>query len=98
MTRLLAATLLLAGCARTANPPSVASAGAGDEALVASASSGGDTPADAEEAATRSATMVPGAEVPEFPSQDADRWLNGTPFTLASARGNVVLVESWHRT
>ena len=38
-----------------------------------------------------------GEEPPEFPSTDANRWVNGTPTTLASLRGNVVLVESWHR-
>jgi hypothetical protein len=34
---------------------------------------------------------------PEFPSQDAERWLGGAPTTLAKLRGDVVLVEAWSR-
>jgi hypothetical protein len=33
---------------------------------------------------------------PEPPAQ-ADHWVNGKPLSLAEARGNVVLVEAWHR-
>jgi hypothetical protein len=42
-------------------------------------------------------TREVGEEVPEFQSTDSARWVNGAPFTFASARGDVVLVESWHR-
>jgi hypothetical protein len=38
-----------------------------------------------------------GEQPPDFPSQDPNRWVNGQAFTLASAHGDVVLVESWHR-
>lgn len=38
-----------------------------------------------------------GEAPPEFPSVDPNRWVNGTPTTLASLHGDVVLVESWHR-
>jgi hypothetical protein len=43
------------------------------------------------------ANAAPDAAPPEFPSLDGSRWLNGAPASLASLRGNVVLVESWHR-
>jgi hypothetical protein len=33
----------------------------------------------------------------DFPSHDPDRWVNGAPFSLHDAHGDVVLVESWHR-
>jgi len=33
---------------------------------------------------------------PEIPSTDPESWI-GAPTTLASLRGNVVLVEAWHR-
>ncbi len=33
---------------------------------------------------------------PELPDQ-ADRWVNGSPVTFAAAKGDVVLVEAWHR-
>ncbi len=33
--------------------------------------------------------------VPEFPNQDANRWVNGAPATLESHRGAPVLIESW---
>ena len=46
--------------------------------------------------AAPSVTAV-GEVPPEFPSIDPNRWVNGAPTTLASARGDVVLVESWHR-
>ena len=35
--------------------------------------------------------------VPEFASRDAEHWVNGQPTMLADLRGNVVLIESWHR-
>jgi hypothetical protein len=34
--------------------------------------------------------------LPELPAQ-ADHWVNGAPLSLAEAKGNVVLVEAWHR-
>ncbi len=37
-----------------------------------------------------------GREVPDFP-QDAASFVNGEPFSLVAARGDVVLVETWHR-
>jgi hypothetical protein len=34
--------------------------------------------------------------VPDFPSGDPGRWVNGTPESLGALRGTVVLIESWH--
>lgn len=34
--------------------------------------------------------------VPEIPDQ-ADRWVNGKALSFAAAKGDVVLVEAWHR-
>jgi hypothetical protein len=34
--------------------------------------------------------------VAEFPV-NADAWVNGQPFSFAAAKGDVVLVEAWHR-
>ncbi len=33
--------------------------------------------------------------LPDFPSTEANRWVNGAPSTLASLRGEVVLIEAW---
>jgi len=33
--------------------------------------------------------------LPDFPSTDAARWVNGAPAPLASLRGEVVLIEAW---
>jgi hypothetical protein len=33
--------------------------------------------------------------IPEFVSQDASRWVNGSPTALAAARGGVVFIEGW---
>jgi hypothetical protein len=75
---------LLAGCS---------AGGAAAQTRAASATtSGGTAPA----LATADSPYV-GQTAPEFPSTDPSRWVNGAPFTLASARGSVVLVESWHR-
>jgi hypothetical protein len=41
-------------------------------------------------------TRPPGREVPVFP-QDPAGFVNGAPFSLVAARGDVVLVETWHR-
>ena len=43
-----------------------------------------------------SASQPAGAVLPELPVADATRWVNGSPQTLAAARGSVVLVEVWH--
>lgn len=37
------------------------------------------------------------AAIPELPSKP-DAWINGAATTFAAAKGNVVLVELWHRT
>jgi hypothetical protein len=37
------------------------------------------------------------ALAPEFPSQDAQRWLGGPPTSLSKLEGDVVLVEAWSR-
>ena len=34
--------------------------------------------------------------VPEFPSADPSRWVNGAPTRLADNRGQVMLIEVWH--
>jgi hypothetical protein len=36
--------------------------------------------------------------VPDFPSLAGERWANGAPTSLASLRGNVIVVEAWHPT
>ena len=33
--------------------------------------------------------------LPDFPSVDAARWVNGVPAPLASLRGEAVLIEAW---
>jgi hypothetical protein len=33
--------------------------------------------------------------IPEFVSQEASRWVNGQPASLAAARGEVVFIEGW---
>jgi hypothetical protein len=35
-------------------------------------------------------------DVPDFPSQEPARWVNGAPVRLADARGQVLLIEVWH--
>ena len=39
---------------------------------------------------------LPAKAIPEFTSLDANRWVNGPPTSLASARGEVVILEAWH--
>jgi hypothetical protein len=34
-------------------------------------------------------------QLPEFPSTDRARWVNGLPSPLASHRGEVVFIEAW---
>lgn len=37
------------------------------------------------------------SSVADFSSQESTSWVNGTPISLAEARGkNVVLIEAWH--
>lgn len=36
--------------------------------------------------------------VPDFSSLGPERWVNGSPTSLAALRGNVVLIEAWHPT
>jgi hypothetical protein len=43
------------------------------------------------------AEEVSGPAAPEFPSHDPARWVGGAPVSMASLRGQVVLVEVWHR-
>jgi hypothetical protein len=33
--------------------------------------------------------------LPDFPSTDVARWVNGAPAPLASLRGEVVFIEAW---
>ena len=33
--------------------------------------------------------------VPDFASQEASRWVNGAPVSIAAARGEVVFIEGW---
>jgi len=35
--------------------------------------------------------------VADFPADKAGSWVNGAPFSFAAAKGDVVLVEAWHR-
>jgi hypothetical protein len=35
------------------------------------------------------------ALLPDFPSNDAAAWANGTPMRLAEQRGHPVLIEAW---
>lgn len=39
--------------------------------------------------------VADGAVLPEAP-QDAARWVNGEPVSIAGARGQVLFVEGWH--
>jgi hypothetical protein len=39
---------------------------------------------------------LPAKSIPEFSSLDAGRWVNGAPTSLASVRGQVVVLEGWH--
>lgn len=34
-------------------------------------------------------------QLPDFPSTDATRWVNGEPTPLAKLRGEVVFIEAW---
>lgn len=43
------------------------------------------------------AAVESGPVVPELGSTEASSWVNGAPITFASARGSVVLVETWDR-
>jgi hypothetical protein len=52
-------------------------------------------PADG--AAASAAVADAGPLVPEFSSKDANHWVNGAPAMLSPMRGDVVLVEAWHR-
>jgi hypothetical protein len=33
--------------------------------------------------------------VPDFPTADGKRWVNGGPTTLAAQRGQPILIEAW---
>lgn len=44
-----------------------------------------------------SSAVAEAPPVEDFPSTDAKAWVNGAPRPLAAARGDVVLVEVWHR-
>ena len=41
--------------------------------------------------------VAAGELVADFPSTDADVWVNGAAVKLGDLRGDVVLVEAWHR-
>jgi len=47
-------------------------------------------------AAVSATPEAPGQVLPEFSSSDPAYWVNGAPSPLASLRGSVVLIESWH--
>jgi hypothetical protein len=42
--------------------------------------------------------QVEAVAVPEFPSLDQARWMNGEPRPMAKSRGHVVLLEGWSPT
>ena len=44
-----------------------------------------------------SGAVSSGEAAAEFPSTDASYWVNGAPVKLGELRGDVVLVEAWHR-
>ena len=44
-----------------------------------------------------SGPVAAGEIVAEFPSTDANVWVNGSAVKLGDLRGDVVLVEAWHR-
>lgn len=57
-------------------------------------------PGGAGEVATKPSTVAAGSRGPlvdDFPSKDGSAWVNGAPLSISDARGDVVLVESWHR-
>ena len=41
--------------------------------------------------------VAAGEAAVEFPSTDANVWVNGAAVKLGDLRGDVVLVEAWHR-
>jgi hypothetical protein len=41
--------------------------------------------------------VAAGEAVVDFPSTDANVWVNGSAVKLGDLRGDVVLVEAWHR-
>ena len=44
-----------------------------------------------------SGPVAAGETVTDFPSTDANMWVNGSAVKLGDLRGDVVLVEAWHR-
>ena len=46
-------------------------------------------------ACSRPAQSAPATPAPEFPSRSAQQWINSAPLTLASLKGQVVLLDFW---
>ena len=49
------------------------------------------------DSSSSSGPVAAGEVVAEFPSTDANVWVNGLAVKLGDLRGDVVLVEAWHR-
>ncbi|UCH77340.1 MAG: redoxin domain-containing protein, partial [Candidatus Coatesbacteria bacterium] len=39
-----------------------------------------------------------GVNAPEFPTYEADRWINTAPLTMAALRGKIVVIDFWEYT
>jgi hypothetical protein len=46
-------------------------------------------------ATTEYGGSIEARQLPDFPSIDAARWVNGEPTPLSKLRGEVVFVEAW---
>lgn len=46
-------------------------------------------------ASTEFGGSLAASAVPEFPSQNPEHWVLGSPVKLADARGSVILIEAW---
>jgi hypothetical protein len=42
-------------------------------------------------------TIDTAVAVADFPADKAEAWVNGGPFSFVAPKGEVVLVEAWHR-
>jgi len=62
-----------------------------------STSGAGPDKASSSSASAANGNAATAETVADFPSTDPDVWVNGAPVKLGELRGDVVLVEAWHR-